>query len=167
MEYDLVLDSMLGKTARWLRVLGYSVYYDPSAPDSELVRIAREEGCVLVTRDRGLRDRAEKEGIRVVYLELDSNEEILRYLSRELGIRLSIDLSKTRCPKCNGELRRAGKREVEGLVEGRVLERYDELFLCENCGAIYWPGKQFRSMKAILERLSKSPLPGTPHRSAH
>jgi len=167
LKYDLVLDSMLGKTARWLRVLGYSVYYDPSASDSELVRIAKDEGCALVTRDRGLRDRALREGIRAVYVELTSNEEILKYLSRELGIRLTIDLSKTRCPKCNGKLRRVGRREVKGLVEEKVLERYDEFFVCEDCRAVYWPGRQFRSMKAILERLARSPLPGTPHRSAH
>jgi hypothetical protein len=47
-------DAMLGRLARWLRVLGFDTAYDPTVHDPALVRMANAEGRVLLTRDRHL-----------------------------------------------------------------------------------------------------------------
>ncbi len=47
-------DAMLGRLARWLRVLGLDTAYDPAVPDSLLVSWARAEERILLTRDRAL-----------------------------------------------------------------------------------------------------------------
>ena len=49
-----VADCMLGRLAKWLRILGFDVLYFPKAEDPALVEIARREGRVLLTRDTGL-----------------------------------------------------------------------------------------------------------------
>ena len=49
-----VADAMVGKLARWLRVIGVDVLYDPSLDDHELVALARRERRVLLTRDTPL-----------------------------------------------------------------------------------------------------------------
>jgi len=46
-------DAMLGRLARWLRILGYDVEYFPGE-DDELVHQARREGRILLTRDTRL-----------------------------------------------------------------------------------------------------------------
>ena len=48
-----VVDGMLGSLARWQRILGYDTDYVNQRDDPELVRIARAENRVLLTRDRG------------------------------------------------------------------------------------------------------------------
>ena len=47
---------MLGKLAKWLRMLGYDTVYLPDADDDELVRIAVREDRMLLTRDHRLCD---------------------------------------------------------------------------------------------------------------
>jgi len=46
-----VADAMVGKLARWLRVLGLDVLYDSTLDDRQLIALARREGRVLLTRD--------------------------------------------------------------------------------------------------------------------
>ncbi|MCK7525684.1 MAG: Mut7-C RNAse domain-containing protein [Ignavibacteriales bacterium] len=52
-----VADCMLGRLAKWLRILGFDVLYFSKAEDPDLVAIARREGRVLLTRDTGLIER--------------------------------------------------------------------------------------------------------------
>ncbi|HKI05656.1 MAG TPA: Mut7-C RNAse domain-containing protein [Thermoanaerobaculia bacterium] len=53
----LLADAMLGALARWLRVLGLDVSYDPDLDDAELVDKAVAEGRTILTRDRRLTER--------------------------------------------------------------------------------------------------------------
>jgi len=45
---------MLGSLARWLRVLGVDVSFEPSLDDAELVRTARAQQRIILTRDTHL-----------------------------------------------------------------------------------------------------------------
>lgn len=47
---------MLGKLARWLRILGFDTLYHRHMEDRELISTAVSEGRWLLTRDRGLAD---------------------------------------------------------------------------------------------------------------
>lgn len=149
-RYRFVADAMLGDLAKWLRILGESTYYDPYAGDEELIEVARRSGAVLLSRDRGLCARAAEEGVEALYVGGLSLEEALAALSERYGVRLEIDLSSTRCPLCNGRLRRAERREVEGRVPPGVLERYGLFLVCDACGHVYWPGTHLRRMEAFL-----------------
>ena len=48
-------DRMLARLARWLRLLGADVLFDPSVGGAELLARARSEGRVTLTRDKRLR----------------------------------------------------------------------------------------------------------------
>src|SRR5215831_8384920 len=48
-------DRMLMRLARWLRLMGADVVCDPALSGAELLRLAREEGRPLLTRDKRLR----------------------------------------------------------------------------------------------------------------
>jgi hypothetical protein len=46
-----IVDAMLGKLARWLRIIGHDTLYDPSLEDETLISIAKHDGRTVVTRD--------------------------------------------------------------------------------------------------------------------
>ena len=50
----LLADGMLGRLARWLRLLGYDTAYENDADDLYLARRARAEDRILLTRDRAV-----------------------------------------------------------------------------------------------------------------
>src|SRR5437867_13122732 len=61
-EIRFIADVMVGRLARWLRVLGFDVAYSNAYEDDEILRIAEQENRVILTRDTGLaarRNRAE------------------------------------------------------------------------------------------------------------
>lgn len=152
-EYEFVVDAMLGDLAKWLRILGKSTYYDPNALDDTLVEVAEREGAILATRDRELYEKASKRGVEVIYLAGLKLAEALQLIEARYGVRLSVDFSNTRCPLCNGKLRRASCSEVEGRVPLGVLERRKPVFICVSCGHVYWPGSHLKRMKAFLRKL--------------
>ena len=64
-----VADGMLGKLARWLRMMGHDVIYSVEFNDSELLELAKKEERVLLTRDLELYKRAIGKGIDAYYVE--------------------------------------------------------------------------------------------------
>ena len=47
-------DVMLGRTARWLRMLGFDTFYDNRAGDDDLKELCISENRVLLTKDVAL-----------------------------------------------------------------------------------------------------------------
>lgn len=64
---------MLGRLARWLRVLGYDTLYDDAIEDADLVRRAIADGRFVLTRDRRLQEEWRVDGCLV--LEADEPVE--------------------------------------------------------------------------------------------
>ena len=62
-------DGMLGKLARWLRMLGHDVIYLVEFDDSELLELAKKEERVLLTKDLDLYKRAIGRGLDSYYVE--------------------------------------------------------------------------------------------------
>src|SRR3990170_1884649 len=53
-ERRFAADAMLGRLARWLRLLGFDCAYDVATTDEGIARLAMSEGRTLLTRDRCL-----------------------------------------------------------------------------------------------------------------
>ena len=149
-----IADMMLGRLARWLRLYGYDTLYGIE-DDDEILGIARAEGRVLLTRDATLAERARKLGVEAILLGSNSFEEQVEEL-RRYGVEFrELFPANARCPKCNGPIRPASKEEVKDRVPPTVYEKYDEFYICQNCGQIYWPGRQWREMLRIDKKLRK------------
>ena len=78
----LLADGMLGRLAKWLRLLGYDTAYDNHADDAELARRARAEGRVLLTRDREL---SRRRGLRTLLIQSEVLEEQVQEVQNALG----------------------------------------------------------------------------------
>ncbi|MGQ9582096.1 MAG: Mut7-C RNAse domain-containing protein [Thermoplasmatota archaeon] len=142
-------DHMLGSLARWLRLLGHDTLYPGLLEDRELLRIARAERRILLTRDRELAARAGEPGVLVRGVEL---EEQLEQLIREGVVPRGEESALTRCSLCNGLLEDMPREEAKGRVPEAVLARQPEFWRCSGCGQIYWPGSHYDN---ILKRISR------------
>lgn len=144
-----VADVMLGRLARWLRMLGQDTAYDPDATDEALLRCAGEERRMLLTRDRALAERAgPAHGLLVGSEELSAQ---LRQVVRGLGLDWRSGLF-SRCTRCNGRLLPASKQFVAGKAPTRVLLEQQRFARCVDCGRIYWHGSHTRRARRALER---------------
>jgi uncharacterized protein with PIN domain len=151
-EPRFVVDSMLGKLATWLRMLGYDTLYSRTYEDWQLLKIALKTGRVLVTRDRGLYWRARKKGARAVLIESDDTVTRLAEMYVKAGISLDADPSRSRCPHCNSELVMVtDKSLVRDRVPPESLRAFDRFYVCPRCGKVYWEGSHWRNIKATLE----------------
>jgi hypothetical protein len=149
-----IADMMLGRLARWLRLYGYDTLYGVE-DDDEILRVALAENRVLLTRDSGLAKRAEKFGVESILLNSNSLEGQVGELKKH-GLEFrELFPANARCPKCNGQIRPVSKEDVRDRVPRAVYERYDEFYVCENCGQIYWQGRQWREMLKIDQKLRK------------
>jgi uncharacterized protein len=125
-------DRMLARVARWLRLCGADVSFDPNLGGSELLRAARREGRLVLSRDKRLRTAPE-----VFFIE----SNLFREQLREVLARFAIDPrlgALTRCSQCNSNLREAGREAVRQRVPPFVYASQDRFSVCGGCGRIYW-----------------------------
>ncbi len=141
-------DAMLGRLAKWLRLMGYDTLYQANAEDGDLVRSARAEGRILLTRDRQL---ANRRGLTSLLIESDSLDEQLGQLVQELGLG---DRSRPpRCARCNTVLRAIARAEVRDRVPSYVFYGHQEFTLCPRCDRIYWRGTHWERMRRKVQEV--------------
>jgi len=141
----LLADAMLGALARWLRVLGYDTTYDASLSDHALVRLARAEGRVLLTRDRELAGRRNIQKLFIVSQRWDAQ---VRQVLTELPLPALAPF--TRCLVCNAPLLPMLLSEARGLVPPYVFVTHRRFRLCPDCNRVYWRGTHREHMETTI-----------------
>ncbi|MFH0835612.1 MAG: Mut7-C RNAse domain-containing protein [Candidatus Micrarchaeota archaeon] len=150
-----VADRMLGKLARWLRLLGRKVIYARDlSEDDDLVKIACKSNAVLVTRDETLAARA-KDYCRVVLLKENDSFKQLQQIAKQFNIKLEV--TRTSCPVCSSPVKRIPKKDAAGLVFPRVYRAHRVFWRCTNsaCRQVYWRGSHWKDIKNKLSSLKK------------
>jgi len=146
-EPRFLADAMLGRLARWLRLLGFDTAYDAAIADAEIARRAIEEDRIVVTRDRALPE--EWRLPRVVVLRAESLAEQLRELSRALPLRDGRAFS--RCTHCNAPLEDVAVERVAAQLPPRVVARERAFRRCSACGRVYWEGSHVARIRRVLD----------------
>lgn len=149
-EPRFIVDNMLGSLARWLRILGYDTVYDRKSEDWQLLRRAELERRIIITRDRGLHNKAIKQGFKSILLWEDELSDRLAHIAIVTGIRLGVDFNKTRCPEDNTLLIKVLKEKVKGRVPDTVYNLHSDFWECPKCGKIYWVGSHWRMIEKTL-----------------
>jgi uncharacterized protein with PIN domain len=144
----LAADRMLMRLARWLRLLGADVIVDASLSSAELLKLARAEGRVLVTRDKRLRTAPD-----VVFIEGNT----IRSQLRETVARLGLDphaIALTRCSRCNHLLTEVGRELISRRVPPYVFASHERFSECMECGRIYWSATHPARIRAMLDSIA-------------
>ena len=116
-----IIDSMLGKLTRWLRMSGHDVVYSRKFDDGGLIEMAVLEGRPLLSRDKTLIKRARKHGVNAIFMNSSNIEGQLKQLVAEFGIALYDSPEYSRCPMCNHEIAVVEKDDVRLLVPEKVF----------------------------------------------
>ncbi len=149
-----IADAMLGRLAKWLRLLGFDVLYYRDIPDREIVRIAREQERTILTRDTGL---LKVKGIgEPIFVEPDGVFDQLIQLRERLDLRDAAPAG--RCEVCNRVLVCVGEKgEIRGLVPDFVYHNFDIFSRCEECGRVYWEGSHYRKIREKMGEIMRPP----------
>jgi len=150
----LVVDHMLGRLAKWLRLLGYDTVYSGNLDDADLARIALAEDRILLTRDAQL---ARRRRLRTILVQSDHPPEQLSQVARELHLSAGNPLS--RCLRCNSVLHYVDKNAVQGEVPPYIWETQEYFSRCPDCGRLYWRGTHWERMQRMLQRFEGEQSP--------
>jgi uncharacterized protein with PIN domain len=145
-EPCFIADAMLGKLARWLRVLGCDVEYFPAIDDGELVARALRSHRLILTRDTLL---VRRRGARTNHFFVKGDH--FRDQLRQVVERFAIDPAGrflTRCLECNAPLTEIEKSAVGDRVPPYVFATQTEFRACPSCGKLYWAGTHRERMAA-------------------
>ena len=147
-----VADGHLGKLARYLRILGFDVAYDPMAEDAWLIEVMRKDSRALLTRDRrllmhkvvrhGFCPRSQDAGKQTV--------EVVRRFGLADALR-----PFQRCMTCNGLLRTVPKELILDKLKPKTRLYYQKFARCSSCGKIYWQGSHYRPLQVIIEKIKR------------
>jgi uncharacterized protein with PIN domain len=140
-------DEMLGRLAKWLRLLGYDTAYVSGIADRDLVSLAEAEDRIILTRDTSLILR--KRCRRYIFVRSDHWREQLEQVYREAG--LNCESMLTLCALCNSRLQQVEKASVETRVPPYVYHTQESFYECKNCARLFWPATH---VSRILEELS-------------
>ncbi|MEM3566598.1 MAG: Mut7-C RNAse domain-containing protein [Candidatus Bathyarchaeia archaeon] len=146
-----IVDGMLGKLTRWLRMLGHNVKYSNKLEDAQLIAIAKREKRILLTRDLELYQQAAAKGVQAFYVDGKTEAERLAQLAKKFGISLDINMAVSRCPKCNAQVKPTSKENVKDKVEETTYTYYNEFWQCPKCGQVYWQGAHWTRIRKTLE----------------
>ena len=142
-----VLDTNLGRLARYLRLLGFDCLYSNDFEDAAGARISSEQHRTVLTRDRSLLQRkiiTHGYFVRAVRPRLQVQEVLSRFDLYRLVAPFS------RCIRCNGALHDVDKQAIEARLEPKTRKYYNTFRICTDCGQIYWQGSHHdRAMRLV------------------
>lgn len=146
----LLLDTMLGKLAVYLRMCGYDAAYagdrDVEA-DEALRRLAEGEGRVLLSRDAEL---VASVADAVLLAEREPADQLGEL--RAAGFELALPEAPTRCGRCNGRL--------EPMPDGAHRPDYApspeefDCWRCVDCGQCFWKGSHWDRVRSLVESVT-------------
>ncbi len=147
-----IVDCMLGKLAKWLKILGFDALFFSKIEDEELLARAQEEKRILLTRDTGLIQKARD--IETLFLESEKWRDQVVQVLEHFDLWGEID-SHSRCIACNMELKNLSRKNAKNLVTPFVYKHADSFALCPGCGRIFWRGTHFKDMENEIEEILK------------
>ena len=143
-------DRMLGKLAKWLRILGYDTLYSNTLSNDRFLALA-DEDRVLLSRDTRLVRKVAPD--RLIFVEANDPKMQIRGLIRQLGLKPQPDEFFSRCTVCNRLLEPVEPEDVVGKVPDYIWTSHNEFSQCKTCERIYWPGSHLARSRREIRRL--------------
>jgi len=143
------VDTMLGKLAKWLRLIGYDTFYKNKIKPVTLQSIAQSEKRIIVTRNHYFLKHPFP--VPIIFLHSDILEKQLLEINEKYPLQKNNAFS--RCPICNRVTTPINKEYVKKLVPKYVFSTQEYFHQCIHCGKIYWRGTHLERALAFLEKM--------------
>jgi uncharacterized protein len=140
-------DVMLGKLAKYLRILGFDATYLGNV--NILDRYSQEEDSryFLTRRKKALGYE------RTICIKAENVREQLGELKGLIKPFIDPDKVLTRCINCNVPLVDVEKETVEHRIPEFVFHTYNSFKLCPHCERVYWAGTHTEHMTELIEEV--------------
>jgi uncharacterized protein with PIN domain len=136
LEEAFALDGMLGRLAKWLRILGFDTEYPCKRP---------AEDRYFVTANKKTRYP------RAIIVQKHEPARQLQEVLAAARIAPRADLFLSRCLICNTLLNEVSRERVRERVPISVSEKLSSFRECESCGRVYWDGSHAERIRARLQ----------------
>ncbi len=166
-EMRFVADITVGKTAKWLRILGFDTLFMRSL-DMEFLAARLAEGRILVTRDSRLANRPGMSNtilleandpagqVADIFVRLGLAKTVMeavgRMESKEEVTRWPKPLS--RCIRCNAPLKEVPRSDVVLEVPDFTWATQPRFHRCPLCRRVYWPGTHRERILSAIDALN-------------
>jgi len=152
-----IADGMVGRLARWLRLIGYDVEYSRDWTDEQLIQRALNESRTLLTSDVELYRRAVADGAEAFLVKDRTEAERLARIAKRYKIDLNVEATNSRCPTCNSTIRPVEKEQIKDKISHSTYEMFNEYWECTNskCGKVYWRGSHWKKINEHLSNAEK------------
>lgn len=143
-----ILDVHLGKLAKYLRLLGFDTLFETGYEDDEIVKIAKQQHRIILTRDKGL---LKNNSVTHGYWVRNTNpkSQVKEIITRFDLISKALPFS--RCLECNGELEKIAKENIVGLLPQKTNQFFHDFAHCTACKKVYWEGSHYKKMKIFVD----------------
>ena len=146
-----IVDRMLGRLAKELRMLGYDTVYYRGDNAYQMIKLAREEDRVILTRNTKLIPKRSED--RLVRIMEDKTPLQLKELIQKKVISLYEENLFSRCLLCNILLDKIPREEAKGKVPDFIFYQQKEFSRCPRCLRIYWQGSHQENMQKKVKEL--------------
>jgi uncharacterized protein len=127
-------DGMLARVARWLRMLGADTIFDESIDGATMLKTARTEGRIMLTRDKRLKTAPD-----ALFLNSNNFREQLRQILSHYPFDV-LQNAFSRCSRCNTPLIGVDREVIRLRVPPFVYASNEKFSECPNCAHVYWRG---------------------------
>lgn len=147
-----VVDCMLGKLAKWLKILGFDAAFFSKIEDDALLEIATKENRILLTRDAGLIDKSKEN--KSLFIESENWRTQVEQVLDEFDLWKDVK-PNSRCIECNVRIKDLPREKAKNLVTPFVFENADTFALCPDCGRVFWRGTHLKDMEIKIDDFLK------------
>ncbi|MGD9105948.1 MAG: Mut7-C RNAse domain-containing protein [Desulfobacterales bacterium] len=145
-----IADTSLEDIVKYMRVLGFDVFYDPLLTSREIIEISNAENRIILTRSRKLLKF--KEVTHGIFIRPGTIPKQIKRIIDCLDIKDNIK-PFSRCLHCNIPLKSIQKEKILDRIPPKTREFCDEYVQCPSCGKIYWKGTHFKNMKKVVRQI--------------
>lgn len=155
MAYAFYIDAMLGKLARFLRLLGYDALYRTNQPVMQMLITAAEENRIIVSRSKNVTTLAKTVGVpHILICNIDIVKQLLQ-IKTELKLHFNCFPVNARCSLCNSPLEKKQKDEIIHLIPSGTANHYTDYCFCPKCQQVYWFGSHWEDICKKIEKVNK------------
>ncbi|TFF69198.1 MAG: hypothetical protein EU516_00805 [Promethearchaeota archaeon] len=159
-----LVDAMLGKLVRFLRIFGYDTVYADDleeffnmspVSDDKLKEYAQKENRIIITKDLPFYNKIR---FKAVYLKGEGVYNYLNQLKLKLNLEYKFQIHRARCSVCNSVLEKVqDKNSIKEEVPVQTYENYDDFYQCSKpeCGKIYWNGPHITDILTKIKKKQK------------
>ncbi|HBA53907.1 Mut7-C RNAse domain-containing protein [Syntrophorhabdus aromaticivorans] len=142
-----ICDAMLGKLAKYLRILGLDAEYANNPLVLDHYKGEPEPPYFLTKRLKGITYP------KVVLIRSDKPRDQLLEVKEIIRPYINREKIMNRCIECNVELADVDKYDIEQRVPEFVFHQYSRFRMCPQCRKVYWEGSHAVRMGDLIKEI--------------